>query len=89
MHGKLPFPGWDGKMYCNVTDAAITFRANRTQGYMAAYTFTLVTSGWLRLRYNSQELTLHPNDLYIYSPGLEVTIMAAAPDYAGICLLAD
>ena len=89
MHGKQPFPGWDGKMYCNVTDAAITFRANRTQGYMAAYTFTLVTSGWLRLRYNSQELTLHPNDLYIYSPGLEVTIMAAAPDYAGICLLAD
>ena len=89
MHGKLPVDNWDGKMFCNETDAAITFRANRTQGFMAAYTFTLVSEGWLTLVYNDRELTLHPDDLYIYSPGLSVTIIDASDDYRGICLLAD
>lgn len=89
MHGQLPYEKWDGKMYCSETDADITFRANKTQGFMAAYTFTLVTEGWLKIVYNEQELTLLPNDLYIYSPGLEVTILAASENYHGICLLAD
>ena len=89
MHGSHPFEGWDGKMYCNETDAAITFRANKTQGFMAAYTFTLVLEGWLSIIYNGKELTLKPDDLYIYSPGLEVTIVAASENYRGICLLAD
>lgn len=89
MHGRLPYEGWDGKICCNETDAAITFRANKTQGYMAAYTFTLVTEGWLKLVYNGHELTLQPNDLYIYSPGLPVTILSASDNYRGICLLAD
>ncbi|MBR2154021.1 MAG: helix-turn-helix transcriptional regulator [Bacteroidaceae bacterium] len=89
MHGQLPYEQWDGRIYCQETDAAITFRANKTQGFMAAYTFTLVIEGWLTIVYNGQELTLHPNDLYIYSPGLEVNILAASADYRGICLLAD
>ena len=89
MHGARPFEEWDGKMYCDKTDAAITFRANKTQGFMAAYTFTLVLEGWLSIIYNGQELTLRPDDLYIYSPGLEVTIVAASENYRGICLLAD
>lgn len=89
MHGKKPFEEWDGKMYCNATDAEITFRANKTQGYMAAYTFTLVTEGWLIISYNGKELTLYPDDLYMYSPGLEVTILSTSDDYHGICLLAD
>ena len=89
MHGQLPYEQWDGRMYCQETDAAITFRANKTQGFMAAYTFTLVTKGWLTIAYCGQELTLLPNDLYIYSPGLEVTILAASENYHGICLLAD
>ena len=89
MHNETPFENWDGKMYCNETDTAITFRANETHGYMAAYTFTLVLKGWLTIVYNGQELTLRPDDLYIYSPGLPVTIVAASDDYHGICLLAD
>ena len=89
MLGQPPYEHWDGRMYCQETDAAITFRANKTQGYMAAYTFTLVIKGWLTIVYSGRELTLLPNDLYIYSPGLEVTILAASEDYQGICLLAD
>lgn len=89
MLGSMPFDNWDGKMYCNQTDAAITFRANKTQGFMAAYTFTLVKAGWLTILYNGQKFTLRPDDLYLYSPGLEVTILAASDDYQGICLLAD
>lgn len=89
MQGQPPFEQWDGRIYCNETDATTTFRANKTQGFMAAYTFTLVTQGWLVIIYNGQELTLEPDDLYIYSPGQEVTILAASENYHGICLLAD
>lgn len=89
MVGQLPYEQWDGRMYCRETDAAVTFRTNKTQGFMAAYTFTLVTGGWITIVYNGRELTLRPNDLYIYSPGLEVTILTASDDYRGICLLAD
>lgn len=89
MHGSFPYEGWDGRLHCGVTDAAVTYRANKTQGFMAAYTFTLVTRGWLTFVYHGKELTLHENDLYIYSPGLSVTVLAASEDYRGICLLAD
>ncbi len=89
MLGAEPFKGWDGKIYCNRTDAAITFRANKTQGYMSAYTFTLVLEGWLVINYNGAELTLRADDLYVYSPGMGVTVLSASEDYRGICLLAD
>lgn len=89
MLGGEPVPNWDGKMYCNKTDKTVTFRANETHGFMAAYTFTLVTEGWLTIVYNNQQLTLHPDDLYIYSPGMHVTVVEASDDYHGICLLAD
>jgi len=89
MHGDNTVKHWDGMMLCNETDAAITFRANNIQGFLAAYTFTLVIEGWLTIVYNGQELTLQSDDLYIYSPGLPVTIISASENYHGICLLAD
>lgn len=89
MHGDNTLNHWDGMMLCNETDAAITFRANNIQGFLAAYTFTLVIKGWLTIVYNGQELTLQADDLYIYSPGLPVTIISASENYHGICLLAD
>lgn len=89
MLGEEPMQHWDGKIYCNETNAVLTFRANETHGYMAAYTFTLVLKGWLTINYNGQELTLYPDDIYTYSPGLPVTILSASDDYYGICLLAD
>ncbi len=89
MFGTSPMDGWDGCFYCTDTDADSTFRTNETQGFLAAYTFTLVTEGWLVIVYNGCEITLHPDDLYIYSPGLMVTVVAASDNYRGICLLAD
>ena len=89
MHGQIPTKDWDGKIFCNQTDAAITFRTNKIQGFMAAYTFTLVIKGTLNIIYNDKELTLRPDDLYIYSPGIPVSIVSASADYHGICLLAD
>lgn len=76
-------------MYCRETDASTTMLTNRIGGFLAAYTFTIVINGWLKMVYNGQELTLHPDDLYIYSPGLSVNIIAVSDDYHGICLLAD
>ena len=89
MHGSFPYDGWDGSLICNDTDAAITFRANKTQGFISAYTFTLVLTGWLSIRYDALEITLIPGDLYVYLPGLPVSIISSSEDYRGICLLAD
>ena len=89
MHGNLPERGWDGKIYCTRTDSAMTLRTNVTQGFMAAYTFTIVTEGWLTTDFNGREITIHPNDLYIYSPGESVSVKQISDDYQGICLLAD
>ena len=89
MQGSLPVEDWDGKLYCTEVDADITFRANIIQGFLAAYTFTLILDGWITIVYNGKELTLTAGDLYIYSPGMTITIMDASDNYRAICLLAD
>ena len=87
--GAEPIDGWDGKMLCLETDAQMTSLTNQTQGFLACYTFTLVTRGELTLTYNGREIRLRAGDLYIYSPGMAVTVNAISDDYRGFCLLAD
>ncbi|MBR4646892.1 MAG: AraC family ligand binding domain-containing protein, partial [Bacteroidales bacterium] len=87
--GAEPIDGWDGKMLCLETDAQMTSLTNQTQVFLACYTFTLVTRGELTLTYNGREIRLRAGDLYIYSPGMAVTVNAISDDYRGFCLLAD
>lgn len=89
IQGDLPYEGWDGSIICVDTDPEITSGTNHTQGFISAYTFTLVLKGWLSIRYNGIEITLVPGDLYFYLPGLPVSIISSSDDYRGICLLAD
>lgn len=89
MFGKMPIEDWDGKMYCIETDAVTTFRSNETQGFLAAYTFTLVTEGRMNVVYSGKELTLKADDLCFYSPGLPIIVVSASDDYRAVCLLAD
>ena len=88
---NLPVPEgeWDGNVICIETNVEWTFGTNETHGFLSCYTFTIVTRGWVTIVYNNRELTLHEGDLYIYSPGFEVTVLSSSSDYSGICLLAD
>lgn len=87
---KLPYGHITSpELFCTETNAEGTFYTNEMQDTLACYTFTLVTRGWLSIVYNGQELTLTRDDLYIYSPGLPITIISASEDYRGICLMAD
>ncbi len=88
MFGRLP-DGWDGNIYCTKTDADIVLRTNATNGFMAAYTFSLIREGWITLLYNGHEVTLHPDDLFIYSPGMESTVIDVSEKYQGYCMLVD
>ena len=72
----LPEKGWDTGMYCLETDGAKILRANLTQGCVSCFAFMLVDKGWMTIHYNGRDLTLHPNDLYTYSPGLPVDVIA-------------
>ncbi len=76
-------------MYCFETNAVTAMRTNETQGFFACYVFTLVEKGWFTIRYNGRELTFHPDDLYTYSPGLPVTVIATSDDFHGLSLMAD
>ena len=72
----LPENGWDEGMYCMDTTATKILRTNLTQGYVACFAFMLVDKGWMTILYNGRELTVHPNDLYTYSPCLPVIVTA-------------
>ena len=76
-------------MYCFEADAVTAMRTNETQGFFACYVFTLVERGWFTIRYNGHELTFHPDDLYTYSPGLPITVIATSDDFHGLSLMAD
>ena len=87
--GSDPYQGWDGKMLCSESNLEKTQKTNITQGFAACYSFTLVTQGWLCIRYNNSEMTIQQGDLYIYSPGLAVTILNGSADYQSLCLMVD
>ena len=76
-------------VYCFETDAVTALRTNETHGFFACYVFTLVERGWVTIRYNGRELTFHPYDLYIYSPGHPITVIATSDDFHGLSLMAD
>lgn len=76
-------------MHCFETNAAKALRTNETQGFFSCFIFTLVERGWLTVLYNGRELTFHPDDLYTYSPGLPVTVIATSDDFHGLSLMAD
>lgn len=80
---------WNENIFCLDTDDELTLRTNITQGFLSAYSFTMVLEGGLTLQYNGQELTLQKGDMFIYMPGLSITILVASDDYRGICLIAD
>jgi AraC-like DNA-binding protein len=86
---NLPEKGWEEGMYCFETNHETALRTNVMQGFIACFAFTLVDRGWLRIRYNNSELVFHPNDLYTYSPGLPVTVIATSDDFHGYCLFSD
>ena len=85
----LPEKGWDNGMYCFETDAVKILRSNLQRGFVACFAFMLVDKGWMTIYYNGRELTFHPNDLYTYSPGLPVDVIATSDDFHGLCLMAD
>lgn len=87
--GPDPIDDWDGNVLCTESNAQMTQLTNITQGFLACYTFTLVTRGWLKMNYNGEELTIEQGDLYIYSPGMAVTIIDISADYQSICLMVD
>ena len=85
----LPEKGWDNGMYCFEANAVKILRSNLMHGCVACFAFFVVDRGWMTIHYNGQDLTFHPNDLYIYSPGLLVNVIATSDDLHGYCLMAD
>lgn len=77
------------ELYCSESNTQLTFLTNQMQKSFAGYSYTLVCAGWVKLIYNNRELTLRPGDIYIYSPGFQVTIVSGSEDYKSICLMID
>ncbi|MBR1513433.1 MAG: AraC family transcriptional regulator [Bacteroidales bacterium] len=77
------------ELACTETNLERTFYTNKMQDSLSAYTYTLVDRGWLNLKYNNRPLRLERGDLYIYSPGFQVSVESGSDDFHTICLLAD
>ncbi len=89
MHGKSPVENWEGKIYCQEVIGDRIFQVNNTRGFISAFTFTLLLEGTSTILHDGKEMTLYPNDLFIYLPGSPVKILSVSEDYRSICLLAD
>ena len=85
----LPEKGWDSGMFCLETDRTKILRSNLMRGNVSCFAFMLVDKGWMTIHYNGHDLTLRPNDLYTYSPGQPVDVIATSDDFHGLCLMAD
>lgn len=72
----LPEKGWNGGMYCMETDAVKILRTNLMHGFVSCFAFMLVDKGWMTVHYCGRELAFHPDDLYTYSHGLPITVIA-------------
>lgn len=90
MFGELPQSRRNDKIICVHTDGDMMLRTNRLQQEsLACYTFSLIIQGWLRIVYNGQELYFKKNDVFTYTAGSAITVIATSTDYKGISLLAD
>jgi len=88
-YGRKLAGGLNSRFLCMEMNASRALLTNLTQGLMSCYTFNLITSGSLTLRFIDRELTLAPGDLYIYTPGQPVTVLAVSDDMHGYVLLAE
>jgi len=87
--GWLPDLKPDDRIACCETDGPLTFHTNLLDGALAVFSYTIVLSGWLKIQYNSRDILLVQDDIYIYTAGFSVRVVDASPDYRGICLIAD
>lgn len=87
--GTLPDMKPGDRIACRETDAEVTFHTNLLDGALAAFSYTIVLCGWLKIQYNGREIMLVKDDIYIYTAGFSVRVLDASEDYKGICLIAD
>ena len=89
-YGHDTIPDWDGKLLIVDTDAHNSLvETNALPGTVAAYGYTIVLQGWITMLYNGREVHYTKDDLIIYAPGMEVSVIDISDDYRGICLVAD
>lgn len=88
-YGREPTGDLGSRFQCMELTPDRARLTNLTQGLMSCYTFNLITSGHITLRYIDRELTLSPDDLYIYTPGQPITVLSVSDDLLGYVLLTE
>ena len=89
VYGMPPDEVTSDEFFCSESILEGAFLTNGMQDTLAGYCYTLVREGWLQLIYNGQALTLRPGDLYIYSPGFQITVVSGSDNYRAIVLIVD
>lgn len=77
------------EIFCTESDLAQTLLTNQMQETLACYSYILITEGWLTLTINGRKTALEPGNLYIYSPGIQVSVTDGSDNYRSFCLMAD
>jgi len=89
LHGEEPVKNWQGKIYCHEEGTESISLINKLHGYVSTYSFVLVRKGTLKLLYNTLEITVQPDHLYLYSPGQTISVLSVTDDFQCISLIID
>ena len=83
----------DFKNFSGIVAETITYKdAAWLEDYKESfsfYAFTMVLSGWIRIKYDGDDIKLTEGSLHIYLPGSEFSSVEVSKDYKAICVVAD
>lgn len=79
----------EGEIAYLETSHQLTRKITQASGILPFYSFSVIVRGSVKILYNGKEWELRPNQLYTYTPGLEIAILDISDDYLGYNLFAE
>lgn len=82
---------WEDKILCTDDNAEREdeFTSEPMNERLAVFSYTIVLQGTVSFVYNGRLVECFANDVCVYSPGIEVSILSWSDDYKGIYFAID
>ena len=64
-------------------------RITEARGTLPFYSFSVIVGGWAKIRYDGKVWDLRRNDLYTYTPGLDIAVIDTSDDYLALNIFAE
>lgn len=85
---KRDFKKFSGIVAERISSKDASWLENYTESF-SFYAFTLVISGWIKIRYDKGIIELTKNSFHLYLPGSEFSLIDVSEDYEAFCVVSD